>query len=335
MRRQAPPAVLTRIALAAWCVAAACGQEAPGSGTDGFGTDGSGTDGSRARAGSAAGSARASDQARPGDAAGPPDSIRVVDAAGREWVLPRPARRVVSLVPSASASLHAMGAEWVLVGRTDFDTDAWAAGLPSVGGGIEPNLEAIAALEPDVVVRFAGPQDPRTPARLDELGIPHVAVRPDRIADIYTTNAVLGRVTGHEREADSLNATIRAGLRKLTGATRGLRPVRVAFVLGGSPPWVAGPGTYIDEVIRLVGGVNVFADLDALYAAVSPEELRTRRIDVVIVSRRGAYDTSLTPGARVEEVGDALELPGPGVVEAARRVAELLHGDLPDADASG
>ena len=313
MRRRAPPATpsartartarTARIALAAvaaWCIALGCGGEAPDLEESG---------------------------------------VRVTDASGREWVLPAPARRVISLVPSATLSLRAMGADQVLVGRTDFDTEAWAAPLPSVGGGIEPNLEAIAALEPDVVIRFAGAQDPRTPARLDELGIPHVAVRPDRVADIYETNVLLGRVTGHARAADSLNTAIREGLKALAGSTEGLPPVRVAFVLGGSPPWVAGPGTYIDEVIDLAGGVNVFSDLDALYAAVSPEELRTRRIDVVLVSGRDTYDTSLTPGARIEEVGDALELPGPGVVDAARGVAELLHGvpdgGLPRPDASG
>ena len=253
------------------------------------------------------------------------DSIVVVDAAGRRHVFDRPAQRIVSLVPSATATLGAIGADHALVGRTDYDTQEWAVGVPSVGGGIDPSLEAIVALEPDLVVRFAGDQDPRTRTRLDELGIPHVTVRPDRVDDIVETTEILGRVTGRSEAADSLVRYLRDGLRATTQAASAWPRLRVAYVLGGSPPWVAGPGTYISEILSLVGGDNVFSDLDGLYAAITPEELRIREIDVVLVPVPGEYDESLTPGARVEVIGDALEIPGPGVVEAARRVAELLH----------
>jgi ABC-type Fe3+-hydroxamate transport system substrate-binding protein len=254
------------------------------------------------------------------------DAIAVVDASGRELVLAHPARRVVSLVPSATETLRALGAERSLVGRTDFDSAPWVSGVPSVGGGLEPNLEAIVTLAPDLVVRFAGDQDPGTRRRLDELGIPHVAVRPDRVSDIYATARLMGRVTGREVEADSLVASVRDGLEDIARLVSAWPRLRVAYVLGGSPPWVAGPETYISEVLSLIGGDNVFADLDALYAAVSPEEIVTREIDVVLVSRRGEFDESLARGARIAAIGDMLEIPGPGVVEAAGRVAELLHG---------
>jgi iron complex transport system substrate-binding protein len=255
-----------------------------------------------------------------------PSEVRLVDAAGAELVLSRPARRVVSLVPSATQTLRAMRAEAVLVGRTEFDTAPWATHLPSVGGGIEPNLEAVVALRPDLVVRFAGEQDPRTPARLDALGIRHLAVRPDRVDDIYRTARLLGAATGYDEAADSLVSSLREGLAAVAASVRELPRLRVVYVLGGTPPWVAGPGTYIDEVISLAGGDNVFGDLDNLYAAVSPEELRTRDLDVVLLSAGASYDRSLTPGTRIEVVGDALEIPGPEVVDAAYRVAELLHG---------
>ena len=256
------------------------------------------------------------------------DSTTVVDAAGRRLVLGGPARRIISLVPSATATLEAIGAGDALVGRTDFDAQAWASALPSVGGGLEPSLEAIVSLRPDLVVRFAGEQDPRTRERLDALGIPYVTVRPDGLADIFETARLLGRVTGREQAADSLERALRRGLDDTARAAALLPRLRVAYVLGGTPPWVAGPGTYIDEVLSLLGGDNVFSDLGALYSAVSPEELRSRDIDVVLVSSLGDFDGGLTPGARVVAIGDALEIPGPGVVEAAREVAELMHGRL-------
>jgi iron complex transport system substrate-binding protein len=212
------------------------------------------------------------------------------------------------------------------VGRTDFDRDSWAQTLPSVGGGLEPNLEAIVALRPDLVIRFEGTQDPRTPRRLDELGIKHVAVRPDRVEDVYRTAAILGAATGQGAAADSLIAAIRAGLLELSRKAAVLPRRRVAYVLGGTPPWVSGPGTYIDEIITLVGGDNVFADLGTLYASVSPEQLLTRGIEVVLHSGLETFDARLTPGARVVDVGDALEIPGPDVVDAAYHLAELMHG---------
>jgi len=253
-------------------------------------------------------------------------SIRVVDAMGDTVTLSAPARRVVSLVPSATETLRAIGATDALAGRTDFDTQTWARSIPSVGGGIEPNLEALVALEPDLVIRFGGSQDPRTPVRLDDLGIPSLAVRPDHVDDIYTTAEMLGTATGHDARADSLVRALRAGLRGLEEAAAALPRKRIAYVLGGTPPWVSGPGTYIDEIVSLAGGDNVFSDLDALYSPVSPEQLRTRDIDVVLVSSAETFDASLTPGARVAVIGDVLEIPGPDVIDAAYLVAEALHG---------
>ena len=253
-------------------------------------------------------------------------SIHVSDASGAEVALAGPARRIVSLVPSATQTLRSIGAEDALVGRTDFDREAWSSALPSVGRGIEPNLESIVALQPDLVIRFGGSQDPRTARRLDELGIEHLAVRPDHLEDIYRTASILGVVTGHEEAADSLVESIRRGLLELSAKAATLPRMRVAYVLGGTPPWVSGPGTYIDEIVSLVGGDNVFRDLSVLYSSVSPEQLLTRDIDVVLYSGAATFDRALAPWARLANVGDVLEIPGPDVVDAAYRVAELLHG---------
>ena len=260
--------------------------------------------------------------------AGATGVVELTDASGRTVRLEGTARRIVSLVPSVTRTLREIGAADRLVGRTDFDTGAWAADLPSVGGGLEPNLEAIVSLRPDLVVRFAGSQDRRTPARLDDLGIPHVAVRPDRVEDVLETARLLGRATGREDAAATLVAHIEEGLAEVEALVRSRTRRRVAYVLGGTPPWVAGPGTYIHELVTLAGGDNVFSDLDDLYAAVSPEEIRSRDIEIVLVSGAEAFDASLAPEARVEVVDAAIEIPGPDLADAALRLAELIHGPL-------
>lgn len=266
--------------------------------------------------------------ARPGDDAAPeaPAGILLTDADGHQVRLRGPATRVISLVPSATQTLAALGAEGGVVARTDHDTLSWSRDLPSVGGGLQPSLEAIVAARPDLVIRFSGPQDTRTPLALDELGIPHVGIRPDRIADVLDAIRLLGDATGRAAAADSLARGIQASLDSVRASAAGRPRVRVAYVLGGDPPWVAGPGTYIHELFEIAGGDNAFADLGSLYAAVSVEEFLARHIDLVLTPDAGRLDLRITQRSRVTEVGDALEFPGPGVAEAARRVAALLGG---------
>lgn len=251
--------------------------------------------------------------------------VRVVDGLGREVILEGPAERIVSLVPSATLTLDALDARSALVGRTDFDTVSWSADLPSVGGGLQPSIEAVVSLDPDAVILFGGEQDPVTPARLDELGIPWVGIRPDGIADVLVIIGMLGTLTGREVRAAALVDSLQAELAAVAAGAPGGPAPRVAYVMGGTPPWVAGPGTYIHELIELAGGENVFADLGSLYSSVSPEELVSRGVDVVLVSDAGAFDARLTPDARVVEVGGSLQLPGPGVADAAREVAAALR----------
>lgn len=252
-------------------------------------------------------------------------AVVVTDATGRRIRLPAPADRVVSLVPSATLTLDALGARDVLVGRTDFDTVSWAADVPSVGGGLEPSLETLVALEPDLVIRFAGEQDPETPARLDELGVAHAAIRPDGIEDILASVRIVGELVGRASAARELTSALRTRIDSVGAAWAGAPSPRVAYILGGTPPWVAGPGTYIDQLIEVAGGINVFHDLGSLYASVSPEELVARDIDVILTHGTPHLPDRLRGRVPVVEVSDVLELPGPGVARAAAEVADLIH----------
>jgi iron complex transport system substrate-binding protein len=189
---------------------------------------------------------------------------------------------------------------------------------------LDPNLEAIALLEPDLVIRFAGESDPDTPRRLTDLGIPHFAVRLDRVADVETLFSDLGRITGREEESGAFVQEIRDTLDSIRNAVRGRDPVRVAYLLGGNPPWVAGSGTYISELLVAAGGENVFSDLGDLYGPVSPETFLVRDIDLILAPE-GAEVVIPGDGIPIERVPAGLELPGPDLVHSARAVAALLH----------
>jgi iron complex transport system substrate-binding protein len=250
----------------------------------------------------------------------------ITDAADRSWRLEDPPRRILSLVPSATLLLLELGQEARLVGRTDYDDDPRVSALPSVGGGLGPSLEVMLSLRPDLVLRFEGPTDPETPRRLDEAGIPHLALRPDHLDDVYRITALLGEVTGQEEAAQALVARLRGELAAVARAVEGADRPRVGILLGGDPPWVAGGETFIHDVVTVAGGENVFADDGPLYAPISVEEVLHRRPDVLL----------MTEGARVPEglrripvlrAPSSLQSPGPDIVDAAWAVARLLHPD--------
>ncbi|GMR12499.1 MAG: ABC transporter substrate-binding protein [Gemmatimonadota bacterium] len=255
----------------------------------------------------------------------PPDGfpVVVVDAAGVEHRFERPPSRIISLVPSATETLLALGVGPSLVARTDFDTAAAVAHLPSVGGGIDPSLELLVVHEPDLIIHFLGPNSAGTANRFAEFGIPSLAIRPDGIDDVRRIIQLFGRVTGRAALADSLVRTIDATIRHVAEAVRGRPPVRVAFLLGGDAPYAAGPGSYVDQLLTLAGGQNVFADLGQLYAQVSLESLVVRQIDVLLLPE-GAKPP---PGVdrTVRFVPESIQFPGPRLGEATLALAKILH----------
>lgn len=205
-----------------------------------------------------------------------------MDDAGSEIELSAPPLRILSLVPSATEILLALGQEARLVGRTDYDTGDPVAHLPSVGGGLRPSIERIVALDPDLVVRFRAESDPATPRRLDASGIAHAAIRPDRIEDIGRIIHLLGTIVGEEARADSLDRATERELDRASREASGRRPVRVALLVGGDPPTVAGPATFLSELLSAAGGSNAFPDLGGLYAPISLEEILVREPDLIL-----------------------------------------------------
>lgn len=248
----------------------------------------------------------------------------ITDDAGRRHSFDSPPQRIVSLVPSITEMLVALDIPGELVGRTDFDSEPAVLSLPSVGGGLQPDLEILIALDPDLVIRFAAASDIETPARLDELGIPHFAVLPESISDVRSILERLGRVFNRTPAADSIVSEIDRRLAVVAAESVGAPSIRVAFHLGGSTPYVAGPGTYIHELIEHAGGVNVFDDLQALYAEVSLEEFLVREIDLLLIAEGGQAPQRLEH-IPVLTLPESLLFPGPRVSDAAEAVAAALQ----------
>lgn len=255
-------------------------------------------------------------------------AISLTDARGVALRLHAPAVRVLSLVPSVTETFHRLGADGLLVGRTDYDTLSSLLHLPTVGGGLGPNLEVVRTLEPQVVISFAGDSDPRTSRGLAAFGIPEFAVRPDRAEDVTSIVRQMGVLVGREAAAEALAEDLEGELRDVADAVRDLPRLDAVYLLGGSPPLAAGPGTFISDLMELAGARNALGDLTGLYAPVSPEVLRDRRVDVLLVGEGSAVDPRVTRGRRVERIPSWVEIPGPRLGEAAWLVARAVRPEL-------
>ncbi len=260
-----------------------------------------------------------------GEIAGP--ATRITDMAGHTLILDRPPERIVSLVPSATETLLTLGAGELLVGRTEYDTASAVRSLPSVGGGLHPNAEAIVALEPDLVIRFGGQSDPGTTAQLDRLEIPHFAIAPNGIADVRRIIRDLGTITGHGSRADSLLADMDSTLSGIRDRVRDRPRPRVAYLLGGSPPWVAGSGSYIEELMEVAGGENVFSDLGELYGPVNAEVFLVRNIDLFLAAEGSEFSLPETD-IPLRRVSPGVEVPGPHLADSALEMARAIHPEV-------
>lgn len=270
-------------------------------------------------------------------------SVIAVDDAGRTVSLAAPARRIVSLLPATTETLVALGAAGRLVARTDYDEDPAVAHLPSVGGGLTPNVERIASLRPDLVVAWEEAGSARVRPRLEALGIPVFAVRTQDTTGIFANIERLGRLAGLDAVADSLAAAVRGDLEDVRTSVAGRAPRRALYLIGLDPPIVAGPHVFIGEMLEVAGGVNVFADVAAPSPQVSMEEIVRRRPEVVILASAERVETvearlRATPGWRELLAGgtqvrvvppDVTHRPGPAIVLAARHLRDALAPDTP------
>jgi iron complex transport system substrate-binding protein len=211
------------------------------------------------------------------DAGGASGRILVVDDAGDTVHLAAPVRRVVSLNPVITELVFALGAGDRLVGRTEScDYPEAAARVPSVGGWLPPNVEAVAARLPDLVLLYAGPTTAPAATRLRALGITVVAFRTDRLADVSRVARLLGSVLGVRRAADSLASAYDLALDRLLPADSSRTRSTVALVTWDQPLIVLGAGSFVSEMVELAGARNVFDDIRSSSASISLEALAAR-----------------------------------------------------------
>ena len=274
-------------------------------------------------------------------AAPPARALTVVDMLGREVKLAGPPRRIVSLVPSATELIYALGGEDRLVGRTDFcDYPPAAKDKPSVGGMISPSLETIATLKPDLVIATTSGNRLETFSRLEQLGIAVYAVHAHRIAEMLDVTRRLAELTGRQAALARLVSGLESRLFAVVNAVRPYPRPRVLYVLWPEPLLVPASGALLTELITLAGGDSITANERGDYPRFSIEAAVVRAPEVILLASHGgngappiAKDkwerlTSLpaVKNKRVHAIdGNLAHRYGPRVVDGVETLARAIH----------
>ena len=221
--------------------------------------------------------------------------IWVVDDAGDTVRLQEPARRVVSLIPSSTELLFAIGAGSTLVGRTSYcDYPPAAKAVPDLGDGIKPSIEAVLSQRPDLVILYNSGQNAAVAGRLRELGIPALRVNTDALSDVDRVARILGVLTGRQHGADSVAAAFDTALAAATRPAKGRRP-RILVLVWEQPPMTIGRGSYLHELVERAGGENLFADVAASSGVVSIEAVAARNPDLIFTTTEGPASFATRP----------------------------------------
>ncbi len=274
--------------------------------------------------------------------------ITIVDGLDREVTLAEPAQKIVSLAPSNTEILFAIGAGEQVIGRDEFsDYPSQAADLPSVGGGFgDYNLEAIVDLEPDLVLA-AEINTPEQVKALEDLGLTvFLLSNPISLDEMFENLLTVAELTAHIPEAEDLVDTLRSRVSKVESVIESVENQPTVFyeldATDPSAPWTAGSGTFIDTLITMAGGENIASDMEGQYLQFSIEELLIRDPQVIILGdaaygitpeslldRTGWSNISAVVNDRIYTFDDNLvSRPGPRLVDGLEQLAISLHPEL-------
>jgi len=217
----------------------------------------------------------------------PAGPISIIDDAGDTVRLAVPARRVVSLIPATTELLFAIGADSQVIGRTSYcDYPDEAKAVPNLGDGIKPNIEAVIASRPSLVLLYNSGQNAGVSGRLRELGVPSVRLNTDALSSVPRVAQMLGKLTGHQRAADSLAAVFDTALASATQPQRTRRP-KVLLLVWEQPPMTIGRGSFLNELVERAGAENLFADVAGTDGVVSIEAVAARNPDLIFTTAEG------------------------------------------------
>jgi len=269
--------------------------------------------------------------------------IEITDIKGKKVLLDKIPERIVSLSPTNTEIVFALGAGEKLVGVTSYcDYPEEAKLIDKIGDFENPNIELIKKMNPDLVLAGGFLQEDLM-AALEGLNIPVASTEAAGVETIFDSIAMIGKLVGEETNAEELINSIKKDIEDIENNVMNQEKPKVFYLVWKDPLFTAGQGTYINEIIQIAGGQNIAAVVEG-WAQYSFEELLKQNPDMLIA----AYH-STDEGMRKEDImqdelfsklpcvkegkihvmsdDNIVSRPGPRVVEAIREMAEAMYSD--------
>ena len=250
--------------------------------------------------------------------------------------------RIVSLAPSITEILFALGLDKEVVGVTQFSNYPPATkNKKKVGSYVKLNIEVIVGLSPDLIIATADGNPRESVEKLEELGIPVFVIYPKKMVDIYRNLRAIGAITGKIVEAERLASSLEGRINAIANKVRNSPRPKVFLQLGTNPLYTAGKGTFMDQLIELAGGVNIVGGSLVRYPAYSMEEVLSRNPDFIFSTLMDGNNAdikafwekwntlSAVKSGRIFSINpDLVNRPSPRIADGLEAIAKKIHPEI-------
>lgn len=266
---------------------------------------------------------------------------RLTDETGRIINTPPSPKKIISLAPSITEILFSLGLDKEIAGVTDFcDYPVAASKKPRIGEFVNPSLEKIVSLEPDLIIGIRDGNRLDTIHRLEELAFPVYVIDPKGFNGVITTLQRLGELVGRQDQSKRIVTEIRTKKERIVSLTRLLSRPKVFFQLGYLPMITVGKGTLADDLIRLSGGRSISEDEPLDYPSYNMEIVAQKGPDIIILSSMESkrdygnlikmwQDWKSIPAVKRNAIyvvdSNIVDRPTPRIVDGLETLARLIH----------
>jgi iron complex transport system substrate-binding protein len=279
-----------------------------------------------------------------------PAAVVINDQMGRTVTLTTTApQRIVSLSPSTTEILFALGLNDRIAGVTDYcNYPPEAKQKPSVGNYTAPNMEKLISLDPDLILITEEQEDDVLP-QLVSKGLTVIGIKPGSVSEVLDSIIIIGTATGKTKEANDMVKALKDRLERVTAKTVNLPDtarLKVFYIIWQDPLWTVGAKTFHDELISMAGGVNITHDLSG-YVDISLETVIAKNPDIIIAgvgmgdgedapliyarTEPRLADTTARQKGQIYSVNmDIVSRPGPRLVDALEELLAIIHPELKD-----
>ncbi|MCF6466761.1 ABC transporter substrate-binding protein [Clostridium sp. Cult2] len=266
--------------------------------------------------------------------------LKIVDFLEREVTLEDEPERIISLAPSTTELLYALGAGNKVVGVTDYDNyPPEVEDVEKVGDFKGPNVEAITAQKPDLIFasNLSGQEEMES---LENMGVPVIMLEAKNINQIYESIKIIGQITDNVEKGEETIKDMETKIKEINDKVKELPETDVFYLVSFDGNWTAGKGTFIDELISLAGGKNIAGDVDG-WVQYSMEKLVEKNPNVIITSPHagdledientvGYKDTEAVKNENVFVISndDIIARASNRIVLGLEEIAEFLHPEV-------